>query len=83
MLGSETVTSLKRGLGLWCTRTMSADEQSEEVDFRLFLLGVRVIQHICALGGWAGGAVGGGEGVEPQGQRSKSGWWSSAVVAGE
>ena len=67
MLGSETVTSLKRGLGLWCTRTMSADEQSEEVDFRLFLLGVRVIQHIWALGVWTGGAIASGEGVEPRG----------------
>lgn len=62
---------------------MSADEQSEEMDFRLFLLGVRVIQHICALGVWTGGAVAGGKGVEPRGQRSQSCWWSSAMVAGE
>lgn len=44
---------------------MSAEEQSDEVDFRLFLLGVRVIQHIVAVDrGWIG------EEVEMCGQRS-------------
>lgn len=50
MLGRETLTSLKRGLGLWWTRTISAEEQSDEVLFLLFLVGVRVTQHISTSG---------------------------------
>lgn len=51
MLGSAMLMSLKRRLEPWCTRTMSADEQSEDVDLRLVLAGVRVIQHILLWGG--------------------------------
>lgn len=53
VLGKEMLSSLKRGLGLWRTRTISADEQSEDARFSLglFLVGVRVIQHILPSGG--------------------------------
>lgn len=54
MLGRDMLTSLKRGLGLWWTRTIDAEEQSEDVEarFALFLEGVRVIQHMLLLGRW-------------------------------
>lgn len=65
LLGSEMLMSLKRGLGLWWTRTISAEEQSEGGRLDLFLVGVSVTQHISAFDG---GSVGGGwdAGVEPR-----------------
>lgn len=59
MLGIDMLTSLKRGLGLCRTRTISADEQSEAARFGavLFFVGVRVIQHMLpssriSIGQW-------------------------------
>jgi hypothetical protein len=52
VLGREMLRSLNRGLGLCRTRTISADEQSEDARWGLglFFVGVRVIQHILPPG---------------------------------
>lgn len=60
LLGSVTLMSLKRGLELWWTRTISAEEQSDGGAFGLFLVGVSVIQHIFGPVGDCWNAIGTG-----------------------
>ena len=81
VLGSEMLISLKRGLEVWWTRTMSADEQSDGVGFLLFLVGVRVIQHMFAFGAESVGAVDSNSAVEQRREWSEPGWRCRAMIA--
>jgi hypothetical protein len=81
LLGSFTLMSLKRGLELWWTRTISAEEQSEDVEARFFflpLVGERVIQHM--VGGWRWQSYGR---VEPRWDGSDNSGPSEAAGVGE
>jgi hypothetical protein len=82
-LGNLMLRSLKRGLGLWWTRTISADEQSDEgclgldLDLDLLPRGVRVIQHMSAA------VLAVDVRIEAWRKRLESCWRCSPVVARE